>query len=274
MKIKIKNLQQKTYEVEIEPNLTVLELKRKIFQLLGVPYDAESQTLIYAGAILQDNQTIQNYNIDENKFIVCLVKTKSVAPAPPPAEQPQQQPVNTSTPQVSEYIQTVMELGFSEIQAREALAASMNNPDRAVDFLISGSVPVEAAPNDGNNNVSAAFDFLRGQPQFAHTRNLIRQHPELLEEVLSRIGRSNPSLMTMITENQEAFLEMINRDDVQEEENTLTIEVSGEDKEAIDRLKALGFSEDLVIQAYFACDKNENMAANFLLTSDLADDVI
>lgn len=50
------------------------------------------------------------------------------------------------------------------------------------------------------------------------------------------------------------------------------VSVSNEELGAIQNLEALGFSRNRAVQAYFACDKNEELAANFLFEQAADDD--
>lgn len=42
--------------------------------------------------------------------------------------------------------------------------------------------------------------------------------------------------------------------------------------EAINNLVQLGFTKERAAEAYFACDKNEEMAANFLFEAGMMDE--
>ncbi|XP_045048502.1 UV excision repair protein RAD23 homolog A isoform X1 [Desmodus rotundus] len=114
-------------------------------------------------------------------------------------------------------------------------------------------------------------------------------HTSLSFSVGATAGKSEPGPAPLqISRHQEQFIQMLNEppgeladiSDVEGEVGAIGeeapqmnyIQVTPQEKEAIERLKALGFPESLVIQAYFACEKNENLAANFLLSQNFDDE--
>lgn len=110
-------------------------------------------------------------------------------------------------------------LRYDRDQVEQALRASFNNPDRAVEYLLTG-IPAqlfEDPPEDppeaqeqGQEQGQDPLAFLRTQPQFQQMRQVIQQNPQLLNAVLQQIGQSNPALLQLISQNQEAFVRMLN----------------------------------------------------------------
>jgi UV excision repair protein RAD23 len=111
------------------------------------------------------------------------------------------------------------------------------------------------------------LDFLRNNAQFQQLRQIVQQQPQMLEPILQQVGAGNPQLAQMIASRPDEFLQLLAEDhdeDAALPPGAQSISVTEEEREAIERLCRLGFERDLVIQAYFACDKNEELAANFL----------
>ncbi|KAM6975991.1 UV excision repair protein RAD23 homolog B isoform 2-T2 [Tautogolabrus adspersus] len=227
-------------------------------------------------------------------------------------------------PSYDAMVNEMMLMGYEREQVVAALRASFNNPDRAVEYLLTGipgrdqgptsgpdaaASPVSGAPAIATAGISVPastesggagggnpLSFLRNQPQFQVMRQLIQQNAALLPALLQEIGRENPELLQEIRNHQEQFIQMLNEpnpeavpsgggggvggpggagglaSDTPGGSHMSYIQVTPQEKEAIERLKALGFPEGLVIQAYFACEKNENLAANFLLQQNFDDD--
>lgn len=70
MKLTFKDLKQQKFTIEAEPSETIGQVKAKISAEKG--WEASTQKLIYSGKILQDDNTIESYKIEEKGFIVCM----------------------------------------------------------------------------------------------------------------------------------------------------------------------------------------------------------
>ncbi|KAK7896559.1 hypothetical protein WMY93_021884 [Mugilogobius chulae] len=215
-------------------------------------------------------------------------------------------------PSYDAMVTEMMLMGYEREQVVAALRASFNNPDRAVEYLLTGIpgidqgqatapeaalpsarrdvVPPSAPANTGSAPSAAGgnpLDFLRNQPQFQTMRQLIQENASLLPALLQEIGRENPDLLQEISNHQQEFIQMLNEPNPGSAPaagggggsgrggsagGQNYIQITPQEKEAIERLKALGFPEGLVVQAYFACEKNENLAANFLLQQNFDED--
>ncbi|XP_062039100.1 UV excision repair protein RAD23 homolog B-like [Lepus europaeus] len=129
------------------------------------------------------------------------------------------------------------------------------------------------------------LDVLRNAPEFQVLRQIIQHFPSLLPGVLQRICPQDPLLRRQFRQFQDYLVHMLTApvEEAGDEEggggggsvgttgsskDSSYVEVTPQEHAAIEKLKAIGFPEGLVIQVYFACDKNLVLAASIL--SELA----
>lgn len=234
--------------------------------------------------------------------------------------------------QRDEAIANMEAMGFERSQINAAMRAAFYNPERAVEYLLTGipenlqapaaaarapvAQPEDAAAggvdDDGDVNlfdlaaqqgrgssgrsggagsaaaaaVAAAaagqqqslgnLDFLRHNAQFQQLRQVVQQQPQMLEPILNQLSAGNPQLAQLISQHPDQFLSLLGEtageDDAPLPPGAHQISVTEEERDAIERLVRLGFTQDQAVQAYFACDKNEELAANFLFDQPDDDD--
>ncbi|CAN6727673.1 unnamed protein product [Malus baccata var. baccata] len=129
----------------------------------------------------------------------------------------------------------------------------------------------QGLPNVGAG-AAGNLDFLRDNQQFQALRSMVQANPQILQPMLQELGKQNPNLVRLIGEHQADFLRLINEPAEGGEGNALgdaavpqAIAITPEEREAIERLEAMGFARAIVLQVFFACNKNEELTANYLL---------
>ena len=202
-------------------------------------------------------------------------------------------------------------MGFERTQAEAAIKAARGQIDLAIEYLYSG-IPEgikdmdldnvqeqEEGENEGNDG-GQDDDPVKNVASIA--KIICQRDPSGLTSLLQNIQQNDPDLMNLIKQREEEFKTFLEQPITNEDYRVLQrfsqelglgglggehsheagsgsgrgqirLNLTPEDKEAITRLKSLGnFSEIDVIQAYIACDKNEEMAANYLFEQKMNDD--
>ncbi|KAG8382918.1 hypothetical protein BUALT_Bualt05G0129800 [Buddleja alternifolia] len=155
-------------------------------------------------------------------------------------------------------------------QAAQPAAVPSTGPNANPLNLFPQGFPSVGSNAGGANNL----EFLRNSPQFQALRAMVQANPQILQPMLQELGKQNPQLVSLIQNHQADFLRLIN-EPIEGGEGDLmgqlagalpqTITVTPEESEAIERLEAMGFNRELVVEVFFACNKNEELAANYLL---------
>ncbi|KAJ0230794.1 Ubiquitin receptor RAD23d [Hirschfeldia incana] len=157
---------------------------------------------------------------------------------------------------------------LAQTQQEAAPVPATGGPNaNPLDLFPQGMPAADAGAGGGN------LDFLRNSQQFQALRGMVQANPQILQPMLQELGKQNPQLVRLIQEHQGDFLRLIN-EPVEGEENVMenleaampqAVTVTPEEREAIERLEAMGFDRAMVLEVFFACNKNEELAANYLL---------
>ncbi|KAH7339475.1 hypothetical protein B0J17DRAFT_716493 [Rhizoctonia solani] len=116
------------------------------------------------------------------------------------------------------------------------------------------------------------LESLENDPIVQQIRELDGGNPELLKALLAQLVQSKPQVAGLMATNPAGLAMLFCGRSGSSRSESHTVSVTREKKEALDRLESFGFSRAMVIQAYFAFDKNEELAANYLVENCADDD--
>ncbi|SOV22841.1 DNA repair protein RAD23, putative [Plasmodium sp. DRC-Itaito] len=384
MKIKVRTLQNNEEEINVDPDDSILDLKKKVEAVL-TDMPSDKQKLIFSGKILKDEDKATDI-LKDNDIVIVMV-TRRIINKNNTKEDVNKESLNKmdnnnnqksdgnnnittlnteeqkenkenknenandniynnfnnaesmllTGDKLKESIDNICAMGFEKEQVKKAMILAYNNPNRAIDYLTNGfpNENINVNTNENINNESNLSNLLntennsllegnsahplssneeafRNSTFFNAIRDMALSNPQRLPELLQMIGRTDPSFLEYIRQNQTEFLaalqnygnnlndheehsdDNINNHlddnlDIADDENTIQNDsflqdvgqqvlsdpnneninipitpLNENEMESIKKLESLGFPKHVALEAFIACDKNEEMAANYL----------
>lgn len=272
-------MNKEKWDIEVAESDSVASVKGKVKDSKDEfkECDLGGFKLIHKGKILNDKDSIGSAEIGENHFLVVIPGKKVAAPAPvvnaaeaasaatgsetPAAAAnegqgagagptaPHEAVPATNNSENSAVINSLCDMGFERSQCEAALRAAYGNPDRAVEYLMSGipagldgpppapaggdaqaAAPVAPAgpvPNAGDGFSGEAFPGVMpgagagapgggmpglgagGAPNMAALQAALTQNPEMLNQIIAQIAQSNPEMIPMLQQNPQMMMQLL-----------------------------------------------------------------
>ncbi|XP_057543169.1 ubiquitin receptor RAD23d-like isoform X2 [Amaranthus tricolor] len=181
-------------------------------------------------------------------------------------------PEKAEAPSVAQFAGDGLHTNTPSVSQQPTLPTSV--PSRRSNAGSSNIFPLGFFSRGSSAAPTGVLDFLRNSEQFQALRAMVQANPQVLQPMLEDFGKQNPNLMKLIQEHQTEFHRLLHEPVKGEERKLLeeltaamphAIQVTTDEHAAIERLEAMGFDRSRVLEAYFACNKNEELTANYLV---------
>ena len=221
MKLKLKNLRQQEFDIEIESDKkTVKDLKLEIEKAYG--FDASLIKLLHSGLVLEDAKTLEDYKIKEGNVVIMMATKKKQAEQPPqpvpnpnpnpqPNPQPQEQPKpSENKPNYADQVNSLVDMGYEKEKAEKAIEAAHGSVDLALEFLNSGNIPESTGnqniPSSGSSNSNLPAELVKNA---SIIKILCMNNPEKITNLLNTFKERHPDLINLIKQHEEEFKNLL-----------------------------------------------------------------
>jgi len=269
-------------------DLSVIDLKQLLESHKG--YVKDNIRLFFNGSLLDDKFTLTYYGVHDEDVLIfvnfCRLQSKQVENSVfnEFEEEDEENVKNGPGGNIVEYIDSIVNEEINPIE-EENKEEGTNEQEGNLLENIASIVKVMTSSNSSdvqniistlNENHPEMIDLITENEQ--EFKNLISQpitqqdiilYKHFLGEDVENEGENSVEF------NEEEPIQNDEQNDVVEENNNEETEInlSKIDYDAVQRLRILGFNEIDACQAYFAFDKNEDLAAEFLYENKNEDDV-
>ncbi|KAG2273822.1 hypothetical protein Bca4012_046086 [Brassica carinata] len=229
MKIFVKTLKGDRFEIQVNLEDSVADVKKKIETVLGVT--AEEQMLIHKGKVLKDETTLEANNVSE-KSIIGVIKRKPASTATStstetPTERASAGASYVASERVSESsIQKILGMvggGWDRYMVTSALYLAYDDVDKALEYLYfelpgqSEDPYIAEGTQDQTQEHEAPteadelrfFDFLNDTPEQEYLRALARSDPSIIKDFVEMLEEQDPPLFVLIQDNKALFLRLL-----------------------------------------------------------------